>query len=76
MLHARSDYAEIQDPRGIIPEDEPVMLFRAQDKHFLAVLDFYAKLVEGDDPASEIPVLVRRHMTLAANWPIRKTPDV
>lgn len=31
MKHARQDYAPIQDPRGLIPEDEPVFLLRAQD---------------------------------------------
>lgn len=31
MKHARDDYAPIQDPRGLIPEDEPVFLLRAQD---------------------------------------------
>lgn len=31
MKHARTDYAAIQDPRGLIPEDEPVFLLRAQD---------------------------------------------
>ena len=32
MLHPREDYARIQDPAGLIPEDEPVFLMRAQDK--------------------------------------------
>ena len=32
MLHARGDYQErIQDSAGLIPEDEPVFLLRAQD---------------------------------------------
>ena len=31
MIHARKDYNRIQDPMGIIPEDEPVFLLRAQD---------------------------------------------
>lgn len=31
MKHARDDYAPIQDPRGIIPEDEPVFLIRGKD---------------------------------------------
>jgi len=31
MKHAREDYAPIQDPRGLIPEDEPVFLIRGQD---------------------------------------------
>lgn len=32
MIHARDDYAPIQDPRSKIPEGEPVMLIRGQDQ--------------------------------------------
>lgn len=31
MKHARADYDRIQDPAGLIPEDEPVFLLRGQD---------------------------------------------
>lgn len=31
MRHARLDYNHIQDPKGKIPEDEPVFLLRGQD---------------------------------------------
>lgn len=31
MRHARSDYNRIQDPLGLISEDEPVFLIRGQD---------------------------------------------
>jgi hypothetical protein len=31
MKHARKDYDRIQDPSGIIPDDEPVFLIRGQD---------------------------------------------
>lgn len=31
MKHAREDYNRIQDPAGLIPEDEPVFLLRGQD---------------------------------------------
>lgn len=33
MKHARPDYDRIQDPAGIIPEDEPVFLLRGQDRY-------------------------------------------
>jgi hypothetical protein len=46
MKHARPDYDRIQDPAGRIPADEPVLLFRAQDKHAAAVARFHADLVE------------------------------
>jgi len=32
MRHARADYDRIQDPAGIIGEDEPVFLLRAKDQ--------------------------------------------
>lgn len=32
MRHARADYERIQDPAGLIPEDEPVFLIRGKDK--------------------------------------------
>lgn len=31
MRHARPDYNRIQDPAGLIPDDEPVFLLRGQD---------------------------------------------
>jgi len=31
MKHAREDYNRIQDPEGLIPDDEPVFLLRGQD---------------------------------------------
>lgn len=41
MKHARNDYAAIQDPRGLIPEDEPVFLLRAQDVTAPAVVEYW-----------------------------------
>lgn len=42
MKHARSDYDPIQDPRGKIPEDEPVLLLRGQDKLAVSAARTYA----------------------------------
>lgn len=52
MIHARPDYNRIQDPENKIGEDEPVVLFRAQDKHFGSVLKFYYDTIkkDGGDP--------------------------
>lgn len=41
MKHARDDYNPIQDPRGLIPEDEPVFLLRAQDVTAPAVVEYW-----------------------------------
>lgn len=44
MKHARPDYQRIQDPAGIIPEDEPVFLLRGQDVNAPTALREYARL--------------------------------
>jgi hypothetical protein len=77
MKHARSDYDRIQDPAGLIPENEPVLLFRAQDKHFIKVARFYQMLVEEDDDGDmRIVTAIDDHLVRARNWPVRKTPDM
>lgn len=77
MIHARSDYNRIQDPSGLIPDNEPVILFRAQDKHFKAVLEFYKDIVMLDkDYDPRIPEVIDRHLILAEAWPIKKRPDL
>lgn len=75
MLHARKDYMRFQDPaledptllgEGATPikQDEPVMLFRAQDKHFINLLMHYVELVESE----EIKQAVCTHVARAAIW--------
>lgn len=43
MKHAREDYARIQDPAGLIPEDEPVFLLRAQDEDSPGLVRLWAE---------------------------------
>ena len=43
MKHARDDYNRIQDPDGLIPEDEPVFLIRGKDRAGPAALRAWAK---------------------------------
>ncbi len=43
MKHARPDYNRIQDPAGLIPQDEPVFLLRGQDALAPQVVRFYAE---------------------------------
>jgi hypothetical protein len=81
MQHARADYnRRIQDSDGKIGKDEPVMLFRAQDRHFLAILERYDELLNSDEK-SEAPIrkAVRRQIERAKKWGEThptKTPDV
>lgn len=76
MKHARADYDRIQDPAGLIPEDEPVFILRGQDIYAAAAVEFYAGMVEaaGGDP--EIVRLSREQILRMRNWPKRKMPDI
>lgn len=76
MKHARADYDRIQDPAGLIPEDEPVMLFRAQDKHFNKVLEYYRHLVHTDNGDPRIITAINEHLVLSDAWPVKKAPDL
>jgi hypothetical protein len=80
MLHAREDYQRFQDPECKIGADEPVMLFRAQDKHFYAVLANYRDLLAADpDAKPDIRKAVLEHMRRALVWQREhgcKTPDL
>jgi len=51
MKHARKDYDRIQDPAGLIPEDEPVFLLRAKDKFAPKIVRMWAHevMTETDD---------------------------
>lgn len=69
MIHARKDYARIQDPWNKIADDEPVFLVRAQDMLFIPMLGAYRKLYQ-DQPNAD-PVIMRyidEHIQRAADW--------
>ena len=76
MKHARADYDRIQDPAGLIPADEPVMLFRAQDKHFDRVLRFYRDILSLDRGDPKIIAAIDEHLIRADAWPVKKRPDM
>lgn len=76
MKHARADYDRIQDPSGLIPEDEPVFLLRAQDKHAAEALRWYADDVEVHGGDAKLVEAVRRHADLMDAWPVKKAPDL
>jgi hypothetical protein len=80
MIHGREDYACIHDAGGIIGEDEPVMLFRAKDKHMLTVMQFYAGLIAAD-PHGDLGTIenLQTHMKRVQEWQSEngcKRPDV
>lgn len=77
MKHARSDYNRIQDPEGLIPEDEPVFLLRAQDRTAARVVRYWAYLQEQEyDGDPEAIDLAKGHADLMSRWERKKTADV
>jgi hypothetical protein len=76
MRHARADYNRFQDPAGLIPEDEPVFLLRAQDANAAVIVRLYAQRAQLYGAA---PEFVRRCLNWAdvmEAWPNKKTPDM
>lgn len=79
MKHAREDYNRIQDPEGKIPEDEPVMLFRAKDKLFVEILQTYRGKLLYHKAQPAMIELVDQHIELAKVWQATnptKLPDI
>ena len=75
MLHARKDYNKrIQDSENLIPEDEPVLLLRAQDALAIAAVKAYVKTCKANG-VNNIEGL-EAHLQKMMDWPIKKMPDV
>lgn len=69
MIHARADYAPIQDPRGLIPEDEPVVLLRGQDVSTVPAMRAWLSDYQdqgGDDPA--LIGAIEEHIVRVLAW--------
>lgn len=76
MLHPREDYNHrIQDNEKLIPEDEPVLLLRAQDALSDEVVELYAQLCERTQPL-EVAARIREHVNAMKAWATKKIPDV
>jgi hypothetical protein len=76
MKHARPDYDRIQDPAGLIPDNEPVFLLRGQDKHAAKLLRWYAAAVENDNGDPAIVEATRQQADAMDAWPKHKAPDM
>lgn len=72
MKHARADYDRIQDPAGLIPENEPVFLLRAQDQTAAKTVMFWASL----QPEGPAKTLALAHACRMKDWPVKKIADV
>jgi len=76
MLHARKDYQKrVQDSANLIPEDEPCVLLRGQDKLACQAIEYYAFLCE-QNQAPEIAAKMKTHAKLMNDWPKKKIPDM
>lgn len=79
MIHARTDYDRIQDPAQQIGADEPVMLFRAKDVLFPAILAKYADLLRLHHADPFMIETVLAHESAARKWQRQhgcKLPDM
>lgn len=77
MRHARADYDRIQDPAGLIPQDEPVFLLRGQDKFAAETLRYYAHLVRNsENPDERIIIATEMQVERMKEWPKHKAPDL
>lgn len=88
MIHARDDYARIQDPENKIKPEEPVFLIRAQDRTAAAVVRYWVKLnkaalkeAEGLTDAQKAGrkkalTLAEAHAYRMEDWPTKKFADV
>jgi len=76
MLHPREDYQRIQDPAGLIPENEPVFLMRAQDKVAARTVRNWADVNAdtGGDP--KLSRMAREHADKMDAWPVKKFADL
>lgn len=63
MKHTRRDYDRIQDPKNLIPQDEPVFLLRGQDVAAPGAVRAWADLneVAGGDREMTISALKQAH---------------
>lgn len=80
MKHARKDYDRFQDPANKIPEDEPVMLFRAQDQYAVDALLGYVAAIYADPQstpdAQECADVVTKFIKVFEAWDVTKSPDL
>lgn len=68
MKHAREDYNRIQDPLGLIPEDEPVFLLRGQDVFAPKLLRNWAHELLGRGGDAKMAEMVMQHATDMEEW--------
>lgn len=82
MKHARSDYQErIVDLAGKIPDDEPVLLLRAQDACSRNAVRAYIEALEADGADPRMVASMREQERRMGAWRVQhglmgRRPDV
>ena len=79
MKHARDDYNRIQDPAGLIPDEEPVFLLRGQDlaaPRALRAYAIHASSIGASDDLVAATLAQARRMEEWQRLRARKTPDL
>jgi hypothetical protein len=76
MKHARPDYDRLQDPAGLIPEDEPVFLLRAQDVLAAGLVAEWARKAAQVGVRWEMCNLAFEHAARMRAWRAKKIPDM
>lgn len=74
MKHSRPDYDRIQDPAGLIPEDEPLFFLRAQYQVAAATVRFWADLAEEAGAGPEMVANARDQADAMEAWATKKVP--
>jgi hypothetical protein len=75
MRHARSDYNRIQDPAGLIPDDEPVFLIRAKDVVSGDAVRKWADLHDANGGDPSMSAAARKQAELMDAWPTKLNAD-
>lgn len=77
MKHARADYNRIQDPAGLIPEDEPVFLLRGQDPFAANTVRHYITLLRANGVADKFIEMCIDQAQDMEDWPKKLgSPDL
>lgn len=79
MIHARDDYNRIQDPKGSIPDNEPVFLIRGQDVVAPDVVEFWATKAHEVGADSRMVEAARQQASRMRQWQAEhgsKIPDL
>ena len=79
MRHARADYDRIQDPAGLIRDDEPVFLLRGQDVVAPAIVEKWAMVAADLGASKEIVTAALQQASRMRAWQMQhghKVPDM